>query len=436
MAFHFSWDNFSDAFVENAATLLTGALNKGSKPSIIADTITVKELNMGSKPPVLELIELCDLEADEFKGVFRMRYSGDAHIIMQTKVQANPLLNRPTTELPFSPIQMVAADAPLTVPMFLQLSDMELDGTVILLFTKAKGLSMVFRNDPLSKVLVTSTFDGIPVIRDFLQAQIEKKLRQLLCDELPAIIQQLSVAWSGRVPSPKVRATTLNFTVPPIEADLNYKSGMRRPVSRQQRFVQQSGYNASRSIPHLYRNQSFTGRGQLTPFTPAIAEAIYKSTSLSALDLAERKAKMSATASVTTSTSTLSSSPERRTVKKHSVIRLGKAAKPVEKPVTTPGGVSPAQVAQTTQTPVTVASYFDKDSPLSVDVKTPVKLQVINEDEQVLSMTGDKKHASGAITATDREQQQRRMEKKLSQKIVQERRQAGLENGMHRMALR
>jgi hypothetical protein len=48
MAFNFSWDNFSDAFVENAADLLTGALNTGTKPSIIADTITVKELNMGS----------------------------------------------------------------------------------------------------------------------------------------------------------------------------------------------------------------------------------------------------------------------------------------------------------------------------------------------------------------------------------------------------
>ena len=49
MAFNFSWNNFSTAFVDNAENLLTSALNKGVKPSIIADDITVKELNMGSK---------------------------------------------------------------------------------------------------------------------------------------------------------------------------------------------------------------------------------------------------------------------------------------------------------------------------------------------------------------------------------------------------
>jgi distribution and morphology protein 34 len=336
---------------------------------------------------------------------------------MQTKVQANPLLNRPTTELPFSPVQMVAADAPLTVPMFLQLSDMALDGTVIILFTKAKGLSMVFRNDPLSKVLVTSTFDGIPVIRDFLQAQIEKKLRQLICDELPAMIQQLSLAWADRVPSPKVRATTLNFTVPPIDTEEGYS---HHPASRPRSMVS-STYNSSRSIPHLYRNQSFTGRGQLTPFTPAIAQAIYTSHSLSALDLAERKAKLKATVTTTQTQST----SDRQRPKKHSVIRLSKAA-------ATPASQTPKGVQtpiQSSFTPVTVASYFDKDSPQSIAaVQISRKLQAIQEHEDV------KKRDD--TTEAERLIQQKRMEQQLKQKISQERRQAGLESGMHRVSLR
>lgn len=49
MAFNFSWNDFSSAFVKQSEDLLTAALNKGVKPSIIADNITVKELNMGSK---------------------------------------------------------------------------------------------------------------------------------------------------------------------------------------------------------------------------------------------------------------------------------------------------------------------------------------------------------------------------------------------------
>lgn len=268
-------------------------------------------------------MELGDLADHIFRGVFRLKYSGDAHLVLQTKVQANPLLNRPSTQLPFSPVQMVAADASLTVPMFLQLSDMKLNGIVILLFTKDKGLSMVFRNDPLDHVLVTSTFDSIPAIRDFLQCQIEKKLRQLFCDELPAIIHTLSLAWTGAKKSPKVRATHLDFSVPAIES----------------RALGGSSYQMPKSIPNLYRNQSFTGRGQLTPFTPAIAQAIYKSTSLSALDLAERKAKSQSNTSPRAS--------PKKTRKKHSIVRL-RAVEPVEP--------QKAMARDTT-------SYFTKEAP-------------------------------------------------------------------------
>lgn len=281
-------------------------------------------------------MELGNLADDEFRGVFRLKYAGDAHLVLQTKVQANPLLNRPISDLPFSPVQMVAADASLTVPMFLRLSDMRLNGVVILLFTKNKGLSMVFRNDPLDNVLVTSTFDSIPAIRNFLQCQIEKKLRQLLCDELPAIIQTLSLAWTGAKKSPKVRPTHLDFSVPSMEV----------------KSLGGTGSNMPKSIPLLYRNQSFTGRGQLTPFTPAIAQAIYKSTSLSALDLAERKA--------TAQGSSASRVSPRKARKKHSVISLRKA--------------EPTDVANTPGSDISSSSssssnYFSRHAPKSVSVK-------------------------------------------------------------------
>ena len=273
---------------------------------------------------------------DEFRGVFRLKYAGDAHLVLQTKVQANPLLNRPTSDLPFAPVQMVAADAPLTVPMFLQLSDMELDGVVILQFTKGKGLSMVFRNDPLNHVLVTSTFDSIAAIRDFLQTQIEKKLRQLVCDELPSIIHTLSHAWAGARKSPKVQATHLDFSVPALEAH------------------QVSGLTTPRTI-NLCRNQSFTGRGQLTPFTPAIAQAIYKSTSLSALDLAERKSKSSTSPRI---------SPKKEARKKHSVIKLNiiKETVPEKEAIAT--------------------SYFDKSAPISPHIRKTRHISLAGIDEK------------------------------------------------------
>jgi distribution and morphology protein 34 len=45
----------------------------------------------------------------------------------------------------------------------------------------------------LESLKVSSTFDSIPFVRDYLQKEIEKQLRTLMMDELPAIIHKLSL---------------------------------------------------------------------------------------------------------------------------------------------------------------------------------------------------------------------------------------------------
>lgn len=60
MAFRFSWPEFDQEFYVEAKSQLETALNKGNKPPVIVDHITVKELNMGTKvkpnfPPFLLL---------------------------------------------------------------------------------------------------------------------------------------------------------------------------------------------------------------------------------------------------------------------------------------------------------------------------------------------------------------------------------------------
>lgn len=64
---------------------------------------------------------------------------------------------------------------------------------MILVFSKQKGITVVFRNDPLESLKVSSTFDSIPFVRDYLQKEIEGQLRILFMDELPAIIHRLSL---------------------------------------------------------------------------------------------------------------------------------------------------------------------------------------------------------------------------------------------------
>ncbi|KAI1814827.1 mitochondrial distribution and morphology protein 34 [Poronia punctata] len=195
MAFNFNWSPLAaDAeFYKRAQELLTNALNKSPKPPIIVDDILVTEFNLGSVPPDLEILEIGDLAEDRFRGIFKMCYSGDAFLTLRTRVQANPLNTYLSAKPTFTSPQPLAAAAGLTIPLSITLSEIKLSAFIILVFSKQKGLTLVFRNDPLESLKVSSTFDSIQFVRDYLQRTIEDQLRNLMMDELPAIIHKLSL---------------------------------------------------------------------------------------------------------------------------------------------------------------------------------------------------------------------------------------------------
>ncbi|KAF8929146.1 ERMES complex subunit [Dissophora ornata] len=192
MAFRFQWPYFSDEFIQEAKTMLTNALNKGNKPAVIVDHITVKELDMGTLPPELEMLEMGELSTERFRGIFKLTYNGDAHIVLQTKVQANPMNVKKTDNPSYTRRGILAADQPLVVPMLLRISDFKLRGIIVLVVDQIKGITLVFKNDPLESVLVSSTFDSITPIQRFLQSEIEKQLRNLFQEDLPTAIHNLS----------------------------------------------------------------------------------------------------------------------------------------------------------------------------------------------------------------------------------------------------
>ncbi|KXX79524.1 Mitochondrial distribution and morphology protein 34 [Madurella mycetomatis] len=195
MAFNFNWSPLTaDAgFYERARDLLTTALNKSPKPPIIVDDIFVTEFNLGSVPPDLEILEIGDLAEDRFRGIFKMCYSGDAFLTLKTRVQANPLNTYLSAKPSFTSPQPLAAASGLTIPLQITLAEIKLKAFIIVVFSKQKGLTIVFRDDPLESLKVSSTFDSIQFVRDYLQRTIEGKLRDLMMDELPSIIHRLSL---------------------------------------------------------------------------------------------------------------------------------------------------------------------------------------------------------------------------------------------------
>ncbi|PWN88239.1 hypothetical protein FA10DRAFT_272723 [Acaromyces ingoldii] len=216
MSFNFQWPAFSPEFHADAAKMLDSALNRGPKPKVIADDIKVEDINMGKIPPDLEILEIGELSTDRFRGIFRLTYAGDAHLLLSTKVQANPLTRPSTSNLedvssifPSSgPSRgILFAAAPLVVPMKLRLSAVRLRAIVVLVVSKQKGITLVFKNDPLESVDVSSTFDSVAVIQKYLQQEIEGQLREMFREDLPGIIHRLSQKWLSGDAQRRAKAT-------------------------------------------------------------------------------------------------------------------------------------------------------------------------------------------------------------------------------------
>ncbi|KJE94267.1 hypothetical protein CAOG_04936 [Capsaspora owczarzaki ATCC 30864] len=192
MAFRFNWGPFDPTLLAEARREMTAALNKGDRHPAIADDIIVHELHLGTTPPELSILEICEIGADHFRGIFELAYAGDAHIVLHTKAQANPI--HPTK--PRSAITrhgILAANKRLVVPMEVRISAFRLNGVCVLDVGLKTGVSLSFKSDPLKSVKVNTTFDDQANVKRQLQNMIEEQLRILVNHDLPRMVHLISL---------------------------------------------------------------------------------------------------------------------------------------------------------------------------------------------------------------------------------------------------
>lgn len=277
MSFTFKWEHFDQEHVyTRAKELLTDALNKGQKPPIIVDRIDVQDLSLGDVPPKLEILDIGDLGVDRFRGIFKLNYEGNASLTFATKIQANPL-NIVTQNAPdFSFPKIVGAANSFPMPLTLTLSDIRMSGIIILVYSRAKGLTLVFRNDPLESIRVSSTFDALPGIAKFVQVQIENLIRTLFREELPGILHKLSQRWT----------TSHSFQPPEIFIDnksnneLDAKTLNRQLINPFAIPADVALDNPSPEFSHsnMLKLASLSANQKtLNIFTPSIPDVIYRS---------------------------------------------------------------------------------------------------------------------------------------------------------------
>lgn len=206
MSFNVNWNTLeTDSLRSWTIELLTDALNSGKRPNVLASDITIKDLNFGKVAPKFEILEIGELDKDRFRSIFKINYSGDFHLTLHTKVQANPLkiygdnsLEREmSSDSPFVTPDFLLSTDPFNLPLDLKLSDLKILGIGIIVYSKTKGLTLVFRNDPLDSIKVSSTFDSVQVLANFLQKQIETQIRDLFRETLPTLIHKFSLKYTS-----------------------------------------------------------------------------------------------------------------------------------------------------------------------------------------------------------------------------------------------
>lgn len=201
MSCDISWDSMETGqFKQWTKDLLYDALNSGKRPHILSSEIQIKDLEFGSNAPIIEILEIGDLANDKFRGIFKLKYDGDAQITLRTSIQANLLniyeSNSKELDGGFATPKFPFSSQPFSIPLFVSLSNIRLSGIIIVVFSKVKGLTLVFKNDPLENIKVSSSFDNVQVIEKFLQNKIEHQIRDLFRDILPSVLHKVSQRWT------------------------------------------------------------------------------------------------------------------------------------------------------------------------------------------------------------------------------------------------
>ncbi|CAN6616784.1 mitochondrial distribution and morphology protein 34 [Trichomonascus vanleenenianus] len=236
MSFKFNWSFFDkEQLYAKCSEVLCETMNKNSVPPVLVEKIRVESLDFGTVAPNLEILEIGDLGSDKFRGIFKLDYSGDAYLSLRTTVEANPLA-LPFKSMGFIAPPFVSAATSLHLPLKIELSEIKLSAIIIIVYSRTRGLTLVFRNDPLKSVKISSSFDFLPSAAEFLRKEIEEKLRESFLEDIPEVLYQATQNVQEEDPPlfyHHHRQPSFSSPIPtsPKEADAQLPSGTMSPVN-------------------------------------------------------------------------------------------------------------------------------------------------------------------------------------------------------------
>jgi len=213
MSFQIEWPTFDEPTLEKIRTQITEILNQGELPDAICDRMVVAGLDFGNVAPSLQFIDIPQVSEENVEAHFKVSYSGNGSITLQTKVQVNPFWAKSAvSKRTLRHLGSLIAHQPMVVPLRIHISQLRVDGEIVLnakkrpdKTTREEGtlslsdpLKVVpqvaarFKADPLQSVVISSSFDDFGSVKEYLQGEVEGALRDLFVVEFPRIIDGIN----------------------------------------------------------------------------------------------------------------------------------------------------------------------------------------------------------------------------------------------------
>lgn len=191
MQFAFKWPEQRDeAAREHYRQLAQKLLNKFNDPPSIIGPFHVVQFDMGDAPPQIVLNEVLVAEPTIFRGIFRVSFGGSFIFEVQSSVELNLASCPDDDDGIYWHLPTVSAHTQFRLPIAVSLSDLNIDGRLLVTWTKDGGVKATFLDDPLKKITFASSFSYLKSLHQLLQDAVENGLRQMLTSVVPNLVQR------------------------------------------------------------------------------------------------------------------------------------------------------------------------------------------------------------------------------------------------------
>lgn len=193
-----NWQKLSDPLlVGHIKSCLEQLLNSSPKPAEIVDDICIDLLEFGTTPPSVTLVEIACLDEEAASVRVSIKYSGDARIVLRTRVQINPFSNATSpTAIDLKAKQKKGSASknishrPLVAPITVNVEKVHVEAVAQLSYASDGGFALTFEKPPLKSIDVHSTFDEVPGVKAFLCSEIESQLNAFLARDLSPLLNR------------------------------------------------------------------------------------------------------------------------------------------------------------------------------------------------------------------------------------------------------